>query len=125
MLLTDAGQWPLLAPIAAAARSLEHLPPCLVVFESGVTLFFGDPAHRTSIDAHRVQAPALGLSTSGQLYWGSRLVAPDVTSFATRSGGAGGPALLYCTRRNLLYTVFFTQARAAAVLVCAVNMRFL
>jgi elongator complex protein 1 len=55
------------------------------------------------------QAPALGLSSTGALYWGSTQVATEVTSFTVRVGGPGGPALLYCTRRNLLYTVFFTQ----------------
>lgn len=54
--------------------------------------------------------PIIGLSaSSGKLYWGSELVASEVTSFALRSGGAGGPALLYTTRRSLLYTVFFKQ----------------
>lgn len=54
-------------------------------------------------------APAVGLTRAGQLYWGSALVAPDVTSVAARAGGPGGPALLYCTRRSLMYTVFLSQ----------------
>ena len=54
--------------------------------------------------------PVVGLSgSSGKLFWGSELIASEVTSFALRSGGAGGPALLYTTRRSLLYTVFFRQ----------------
>ena len=54
--------------------------------------------------------PAIGLDTaSGSLYWGSSLIASEVTSCTIRHGGAGGPALLYTTRRSLLYTVFFSQ----------------
>jgi len=30
------------------------------------------------------------------------------------AGGPGGPALLYCTRRNLLYTVFLAHLSAYA-----------
>jgi hypothetical protein len=48
--------------------------------------------------------PVLGLSRQGNLYWGANLVAPEVTSMVTRSGGPGGPALLFCSRRSLMYT---------------------
>jgi len=37
------------------------------------------------------------------------LVAPEVTSLTTRTGGPGGPALLFCSRRSLMYTVFLAQ----------------
>ncbi|GFR43050.1 hypothetical protein Agub_g4056, partial [Astrephomene gubernaculifera] len=54
--------------------------------------------------------PLLGLSRSGCLSWGSAVIAPaDVTSLAVRAYGPGGPALLYTTRKNLLYTVLFSQ----------------
>ena len=58
--------------------------------------------------------PVVGLSASGGLYWGQDLVAAEVTSFAVRAGGAGGPALLYTTRKSLLYTVFFGQLLAGS-----------
>ncbi|KAG1673002.1 hypothetical protein FOA52_005932 [Chlamydomonas sp. UWO 241] len=51
----------------------------------------------------------IGLSESGALFWGASLVAAGVTSFAVRTGGAGGPALLYTTRKSHLYTVFLAQ----------------
>ncbi|KAF5832885.1 IKI3 family-domain-containing protein [Dunaliella salina] len=54
-------------------------------------------------------SPALGLCRAGYLYWGAMLVAPDVTSLTTRTGGPGGPALLFCSRRSLMYTVFLAQ----------------
>ncbi|GLI58497.1 hypothetical protein VaNZ11_000228 [Volvox africanus] len=54
--------------------------------------------------------PLLGLSRSGMLCWGSTvIVAADVTSIAVRARGPGGPALLYTTRKNLLYTVLMSQ----------------
>ncbi|GIL52022.1 hypothetical protein Vafri_7984, partial [Volvox africanus] len=54
--------------------------------------------------------PLLGLSRSGMLCWGSTvIVAADVTSVAVRARGPGGPALLYTTRKNLLYTVLMSQ----------------
>lgn len=59
--------------------------------------------------------PAIGLTTGGQLYWGAALVATEVTSAQIRSGGAGGPALLYTTRKSLMYTVFFSQLSAGHV----------
>jgi elongator complex protein 1 len=52
---------------------------------------------------------AIGLAPNGALYWGPRLVAGGVTSFALRWGGAGGPALLYTTRSSLLYVVMLSQ----------------
>lgn len=55
-------------------------------------------------------APLLGLTPAGQLFWGSVLVASEVTSFVVRAGGGtAGPALLYTTRASLLYTVYFAQ----------------
>jgi hypothetical protein len=54
-------------------------------------------------------APAVGLSVSGVLYWGSRVVAADVYSVAVRGGGPGGPALLYVTRQSLLYVLMIGQ----------------
>jgi elongator complex protein 1 len=54
-------------------------------------------------------APAVGLSASGVLYWGSRAVAADVYSVAVRGGGPGGPALLYVTRQSLLYVLMVGQ----------------
>ncbi|KAG2431603.1 hypothetical protein HYH02_013296 [Chlamydomonas schloesseri] len=55
-------------------------------------------------------APLLGLTRGGRLCWGGAVVAPaDVTSFALRAYGPGGPALLYTTRKNLLYTVLLAQ----------------
>ncbi len=45
--------------------------------------------------------PLLGLAPGGALLWGSRVLVPrDVTSFAVRPYGSGGPALLYTTRRK-------------------------
>jgi elongator complex protein 1 len=54
-------------------------------------------------------APALGLTAHGALYWGSKLLASDVTSFALRGGGPGGPAVLFVTRQALLYVVMVSQ----------------
>ncbi|KXZ43844.1 hypothetical protein GPECTOR_79g123 [Gonium pectorale] len=55
-------------------------------------------------------APLLGLSRGGLLAWGSTVISPsDVTSFAVRSYGPGGPALVFTTRKNLLYTVLVSQ----------------
>jgi hypothetical protein len=54
-------------------------------------------------------APALGLTSHGALYWGSKLLASDVTSFAVRGGGPGGPAVLYVTRQALLYVAMVSQ----------------
>ncbi len=56
--------------------------------------------------------PALGLSRQGHLYWGATLVASEVASAVTRTGGPGGPALLFCSRRSLMYTVFLAQLGA-------------
>lgn len=57
-------------------------------------------------------ASAVGLTPGGALYCGPRLVAGGVVSFAVRWGGAGGPALLYTTRQNLLYTVMLGRLGA-------------
>ena len=56
-------------------------------------------------------APALGLSPTGLLYWGQQQLAHDVTSVALRGGGPGGPALVYTTRNNLMYTVLLRELR--------------
>ncbi|KAG2445393.1 hypothetical protein HXX76_000015 [Chlamydomonas incerta] len=73
--------------------------PCAVVRPLPPTSPFGQDA-----------APLLGLTRGGRLCWGAAVVAPaDVTSFALRAYGPGGPALLYTTRKNLLYTVLLTQ----------------
>ncbi|PNG99531.1 hypothetical protein TSOC_014688, partial [Tetrabaena socialis] len=54
--------------------------------------------------------PLLGLSPAGMLCLGSTVIsAADVTSFAVRAHGPGGPALLFTTRKNLLYTVLLSQ----------------
>eukprot|EP00983_Pelagomonas_calceolata_P092097 1157626-Pelagomonas_calceolata.AAC.19 len=63
----------------------------------------------TPLQASASSSPALGLSRAGHLYWGAMLVAPEVTSLTTRTGGPGGPALLFCSRRSLMYTVFLAQ----------------
>lgn len=39
-------------------------------------------------------------------------MAGEVTSFAVREAGPGGPALLYTTRKGLMYTVLFAQLPA-------------
>ncbi|KAI8469194.1 MAG: IKI3 family-domain-containing protein [Monoraphidium minutum] len=57
-------------------------------------------------------AAAAGLGAGGALYVGQRLVAGGVTSFSLRWGGAGGPAMLYTTRRDLLYTVMLSRLGA-------------
>jgi elongator complex protein 1 len=54
-------------------------------------------------------APALGLTAHGALYWGVKQLASNVTSFAVRGGGPGGPAVLYVTRQALLYVVMVSQ----------------
>lgn len=54
-------------------------------------------------------APAVGLSDSGNLYWGQKLVASNVISIAVRGGGPGGPALLFTTRQALLIVVMVGQ----------------
>ncbi|EFJ51885.1 hypothetical protein VOLCADRAFT_87528, partial [Volvox carteri f. nagariensis] len=54
--------------------------------------------------------PLVGLSRTGMLCWGSAVIATaDVTSVAVRARGPGGPALLYTTRKNLMYTVLMSQ----------------
>ncbi|KAL4852847.1 Elongator complex protein 1 [Chlorella vulgaris] len=50
-------------------------------------------------------SPAVGLNANGQLYWGSRLLASEVTSFAVRSSGPGGAYLLYTTQQHTLHTL--------------------
>lgn len=54
---------------------------------------------------------ALGLTTSGVLWWGGTKLAWDVTSAAVRGGGPGGPALLYVTRQHLMFTVLLSELR--------------
>ncbi|KAL4420046.1 hypothetical protein ABPG77_007485 [Micractinium sp. CCAP 211/92] len=49
-------------------------------------------------------AAALGLSPRGQLFWGTRQLASDVTSFALRHSGTGGAYLLFTTRQHQLHT---------------------
>ena len=53
----------------------------------------------------------IGLSPSGQLFYGSTCLASEVTSFTVRGHGAGGAALLYITRKSLLYTCYQWQLR--------------
>lgn len=48
---------------------------------------------------------AFGLSASGQLLWGARQLAAEVTSLAVRQDGPGGAFLLYTTRSHNLHTV--------------------
>lgn len=50
--------------------------------------------------------------SAGDLFWGSRLLAYGVTSVAFRHYGPGGPAVLYTTQQDLLYTVFCSQLPA-------------
>ncbi|GIL71049.1 hypothetical protein Vretimale_4117 [Volvox reticuliferus] len=77
--------------------------PCPVV-RSTPALMLGAAGSRNEVP------PLLGLSPSGMLCWGSTVIAPaDVTSVAVRARGPGGPALLYTTRKNLLYTVLMSQ----------------
>jgi hypothetical protein len=59
--------------------------------------------------AGAAQRPAFGLSASGRLHWGDQQLAADVTSVVLRHGGDGGPALLYITRQQLLYTALLQQ----------------
>jgi hypothetical protein len=60
--------------------------------------------------------PCTALSPSllqGRLYWGSALVAPDVTSVAVREGGPGGSALLLTTRSSAMHILFLRQLAAS------------
>ena len=52
-------------------------------------------------------APAVGLSESGQLYWGSSPIQGACTSVAVRGQGSGGPFLLYTTRDSTLQSLPF------------------
>ncbi|GAX74696.1 hypothetical protein CEUSTIGMA_g2144.t1 [Chlamydomonas eustigma] len=86
------------------AEGLNFQAPCpLMSSAPGLT-----SSSSSSSKGHHAVAVGLSLKT-GKLYWGSSLVASEVTSFAVRTGGAGGPALLYTTRKSLLYTVYFEQ----------------
>ena len=61
----------------------------------------GAPALRAVL-AGAAPGPAIGLATTGQLFWGSRLLASDATSFVLRGSGAGGAHLVYTTRQHTM-----------------------
>jgi hypothetical protein len=85
------------------AESLNFPAPCPLMLSAPMLI-------SSSSGGRGYGAVAVGLSLkTGKLFWGSSLVATEVTSFAIRTGGAGGPALLYITRKSLLYTVYFGQ----------------
>ncbi|KAG2485392.1 hypothetical protein HYH03_015878 [Edaphochlamys debaryana] len=94
------------------ASSLEALGPAAALPE-GCSAVRPTPAAAVAAAAARglpPPPPLLGLGRGGRLCWGPAVLATsDVTSFAVRSYGPGGPALLYTSRKNLLYTVLMTQ----------------
>ncbi len=48
-------------------------------------------------------------AAQGRLFLGAHALAADVTSFALRGGGAGGPALLYTSRSSQLHVVMLAR----------------
>lgn len=98
------------ASFPAACRTMVVLPgaPAPVDSTQGAP-----PAARANSKTRAAQvaavAPAVGLSDSGGLYWGQKLVAGDVTSVAVRGGGPAGPALLFTTRQALMFVVMVRQ----------------
>ena len=64
--------------------------------------------------------PATGLTAQGLLCLGATVLATDVASAAIRAGGAGGPALLFATRKSLLYVAFLGQLMPAAAAAMSV-----
>jgi len=108
-------QQQLLLPLPAAANFPSGCPTMLLlpgapspIAATAATPAAGSNAQQQAVRA-AAMAPAVGLNTAGVLYWGSRVVAADVSSVAVRGGRPGGPALLYVTRTNLLYVVMVGQ----------------
>ncbi|KAF6250794.1 IKI3 family-domain-containing protein [Scenedesmus sp. NREL 46B-D3] len=95
------------AGTAAANNSSLHLGVLPAPAAAGTSSIISSSSQRAAAVA--ATAPALGLTPQGALYWGSKLLASDVTSFAVRGGGPGGAAVLYVTRQALLYVAMVSQ----------------
>lgn len=65
-------------------------------------------------------SPAVGLNANGQLYWGSRLLASEVTSFAVRSGQSCRFCAALCMRCDaVLCPRCYPPLALSSKLVCA------